>query len=139
MGAIVHELEDGGMMLNVEAWSHELCDRGGCDGCPHDRDFGPVVTFFYNCGVAVALAAELQRGARGTPIAFRHRYRQNQIEKLRHALTRIENWAEPVRALSVEAEEMHREVERLRAALVYITTAGVNPVDVARRALNGDT
>lgn len=61
MGAALYEHDDGGMMLNVEAWSLEICDRGGCDACPHSTDFGPLVTFFYNCGIAIALAAERQR------------------------------------------------------------------------------
>jgi hypothetical protein len=57
MGAALYENDNGGMMLNVEAWTFDLCEHGGCDACPQTTDLGPLVTFFYNCAVAVALAA----------------------------------------------------------------------------------
>jgi hypothetical protein len=141
MAVALYEQEDCGIMLNVEAWSLELCDRGGCDACPHGRDFSPVITFFYNCAIAVALAAAWQFGRVGAPIAARHHYRQNQIEKLRHQLRKIEEWAEPVEALTIEAAEMHKEVARLRAALVYIANgAGTRgAVEIAKRALDGES
>lgn len=69
--------------------------------------------------------------------SVRHHYRQRQIEKLRHSLARIAAWTEPVSLLAVEAEVMHKEVERLRAVLAHIAAGGLKPADVARQALAG--
>lgn len=62
MGCALHENDEGGLLLQVEAWELSLCQHGGCEACPNTRDLSPVITFFWNAGIAIALAAQFQAG-----------------------------------------------------------------------------
>lgn len=112
-----------------------------CEDCElageHAVDYS--LTFFWNCAIAVALAAARQEGMIARPITERHAHRQKQIEKLRHQLQHVVEWSRPVEALAAEAEVMHKEVARLRGELAAIACLNIGVAsDRARRALGGE-
>jgi hypothetical protein len=143
MGAISYDELGGGILIQVDAWGFAECKGVKCDECEfagyHAVDWSPVVTFFWNGGIAIALAAARQEGMIARPITERHAHRQKQIEKLRHQLQHVVEWSRPVEALAAEAEVMHNEVARLRGELAAIARLNIGIAsDRARRALGGE-
>lgn len=64
MTAAIYETDDGGMMLEVTAWRIDPCGHC-CEDCPHDDgSMACVVMFFWNVGIAIALAASAQQARR---------------------------------------------------------------------------
>lgn len=65
MSSRTYEGDNGGIAFSIDAWSYEICEHGGCETCP-SVDFtwlDAAVTFFWNCAMAVALAAAAQQAS----------------------------------------------------------------------------